>query len=517
MAGRDKDSRKRGIFARRKTGGYQAEKDTQNTQPSVYDAEESADDLFQEKEEDVSASSVRTAQRRAADTEEKFEDTEDSAEEFSSDQFYDEEEEEKRTESRAAVQAALSSQADETGEAIEKDERNLKQILGRSRLIWVVVTILVLLVVFILIFFSDRLYNWINGTASYVLVQSSTVITNPEGTMSVDIDGNQLIRCSQDGVQALDADGNVIWDIPFTMSSPSLVQAGDYISVADQLGMSLVTVKDGAETCEITTENTIIMNTVNEIGQTAVVLSAEDGHMVDLYAEDGSVLLQRRTYSAEDGIPMGVALNADGTRMATIYVNYSGTSISSILTVFDLTESGSSLVDRILGSVTIEGSLISDIKFVGSQLFYIGTEYMGAINTTTNTDSVWQTRLSYQIESLVLQDDYFAVRYGEGLAGTAQKVTDNIVIYNYSGEEIYAGQFENATYLDAQNGTVIVGSERSFTGLSSSGHVKWTLNAIEDYSRLLAFDNGRQVAALKRGQIDLYDVTLKSQAGDSNE
>lgn len=398
----------------------------------------------------------------------------------------------------------------------EADTRSLSEVMGRARMIWLGVIVAILVVVLVLIFFSDRIYNYFQGTASYELQKNDTQVSFTTGSVSIDMFGDQLLRCSQDGIQAIRTDGSIVWDVPYTMSAPSMVHAGQYVCVADQLGTEIITLQNGIETCDVTTENTIIMNTVNEVGQAAVVIAETDGNSVVLYSSAGSLLMKRRTYSKTDGIPMGVALNSDGTRMATIYMDYSGTDIRSIITVFDLTESGSTLVDRILGSYTLDGCVVSDIKFVGDHLFYASTQYLGAINATTNTNEVWQTKLSYEIESLVLCDDFFVVRYGEGLAGAIESAQNNIVIYNYDGEVLAEKAFEDATYLDATNETIIVGQERTYTGLTSGGTVRWTMSAIEDYSRLMGFPNGKTVAALRRGRIDFYDVVLKN-AGDEGD
>ena len=46
------------------------------------------------------------------------------------------------------------------------DSRGLTEVFGRSRAIWLVVGIVVLLILLIVILFSDRLYNQVEGKAS---------------------------------------------------------------------------------------------------------------------------------------------------------------------------------------------------------------------------------------------------------------------------------------------------------------------------------------------------------------
>ena len=149
---------------------------------------------------------------------------------------------------------------------------------------------------------------------------------------------------------------------------------------------------------------------------------------------------------------------------------------------------------------------------MGDRLFFAGSELIGALNTRSTVEKAWEKELDYRLEALVMTDDFFAVRFGEGLAGTAERIDKNIVVYNYSGDVISDRYDQDATYLGASSDTVIVGAGRSYTGISSAGSIKWTLDSTEDYMEMIAFSSGKTVAALKRTEIDFYDVTLKGAA-----
>lgn len=491
--------------------------DDEDTAEELLLPEDAFADLDESKEKSENASAPSLASQRAAAFEaarkargeEKKEALEEAAE------VQDEAQKEAQNEAQDGEKektGLLNVSVDESSKD-HQDERSLTEVFGRNKMIWLIISIGVLLIILVIILFSDRLYNQMEGKASYILTKNDTKVSLVEGSVTVGMYGTQLLRCSQDGLQALTEEGKVVWDIPFTMSAPSLKIAGNFVSVADQLGMHVMVVNGGVVNCEITTESTILLSTVNEIGQTAVVLSASDGHLVNLYSANGELLMQRRTFQTSDGIPLAVALSEDGSRMATVYVNYSGTALKSIITVFDLTESGSLLVDRVIGSVSFDDVVIADMQFVGGgRLFFAGSDRIGVLSTRSGVEKAWENELSYRLEALVMTDDFVAIRYGEGLAGTAERIDKNIVIYNYSGDVISDRYDQDATYLGASGDTVIVGAGRSYTGISSAGSVKWTMDSTEDYMELIAFSSGRTVAALKRTEIDFYDVTLKGAA-----
>ena len=387
---------------------------------------------------------------------------------------------------------------------------------GKKRLLIGLFVVLVIVAVVVFLF-SDRFYNMVTGNASYTLSQTGTTVDGSDAVTTVALCGSNVIRCTQDGVQAVSENGTLEWDLPFTMSSPYILTAGDYVSVADRLGVKLNNIKDGKVVTDITTESNILLNCVNAVGETAAVLEADKGHTVILYDVDGNVLLTRRTYSSTDGVPVAIALDDTGTRLGTVYVTYAGSKLTSIVTIFDLTESGSVLADRIIGSLTFEDCVISDLKFTQDGCFYAGTDRFGEISCGKSCDKIWESTLNYQIAALAMTDDYYAVLYGDGQPGVAEPVDDNVVIYNYSGKILSSFSVEDADYLDAWGNTVICGASRSYTAVTGTGKALWSMDAADSYSRLIAFPNGKEVAALTNGSLIYYKVTLKGASENAGQ
>jgi len=411
----------------------------------------------------------------------------------------------------------VKERQEESDTSAQEDERELEEP-AREKKKWILLGMIIVCVVALTAFlFSDRFYNMIRGKSSYVLQKTEQTLAFSEGNASVMTIEDYLLRCSQDGLQAIDEKGKVEWDVPFTMSSPYMLKTGKYISVADRLGTSVVVIRDGVIQTEIDTEKQILLHCVNEQGASVVVLDGSESHDVKLYSATGETLMQRHTYAKADGIPVAIALNADGSRMATAYIHYTGTKIQSIITIFDLTESGSALVDRIVGSAAFEDCVIADLNFDGDLCFFAGSDRFGAVDAKRTCEIVWEKALEYQMETLVLSEDYFAVRYGEGLAGTVAAAENNVVVYDYSGDVLCSKSLEGASYLDAWGDTVIYGAGRSYYGISPNGSPKWQFDSIEDYSGLVAFENEELVAAIRNGEICYYEVTIKGAAEVEDE
>ena len=174
-------------------------------------------------------------------------------------------------------------------------------------------------------------------------------------------------------------------------------------------------------------------------------------------------------------------------------------------------------MDRIVGSAAFEDCVIADLKFDGDLCFFAGSDRFGAVDAKRTCEIVWEKNLEYQMETLALSDEYFAVRYGEGLAGTVAAAENNVVVYDYTGDVLCSKSLEGVSYLDAWGDTIIYGSGRSYYGISPEGSPKWQFDAIEDYSGLVAFENEDLVAAIRNGEICYFEVMIKGATGTEDE
>ena len=197
-------------------------------------------------------------------------------------------EKKERRQKRAERRKERVEKIKEEEEALARDDRELEETPEKRKRVLIFAAVVLVVLAIGIFLFSDRFYNMLRGESSYILTDSGISVSYTEGNTTMLIHDGRLLRCSQDGLQALNERGSVIYDIPFTMSSPYMVNAGEYVSVADRLGMELIVVKGGQTQVQIKTESNILLNTVNEAGQAAVVLDAAEGHIVNLYSASGS-------------------------------------------------------------------------------------------------------------------------------------------------------------------------------------------------------------------------------------
>ena len=171
--------------------------------------------------EKTPASEVKKPESKEASSEESSEETASSLSFGETTGETQDQPKEEKEEKRSVLDVSVAESAKD-----RQDSRSLTEIFGRNKLIWLIVGIVALLIILIVIMFSDRLYNQVKGQASYTLTESQIHVSFAEGNVGIGIYDDQLLRCSQDGIQALTEKGNVVWDIPFTMSAPTLTVGG---------------------------------------------------------------------------------------------------------------------------------------------------------------------------------------------------------------------------------------------------------------------------------------------------
>lgn len=323
--------------------------------------------------------------------------------------------------------------------------------------------------------------------------------------------GSLMLRANRAGVQAVTAEGKAQWDIPYTMTHPYLLTCGQYALVADRGGKTAVLLRSDGMAVWLAAENTILFQAMNENGQTILVTQEEDGHGTTLYEFDGSKLLKRRTYEKNDGIPMAAALSADGRRMVTACLSYTGTSLTSVITVFDLSASGATLTDRVLGSCRLEGTLVTDLYYIEDTCIYLADNRIGGLATEKGCEEVWTEELTHRIRAAAFGKTAFAIALGEGLAGTGTEAEQDVLIYDGSGKQLAGKTMGSITGLTATDDVFVCGVGRSYTALDRKGNTTWLYDAGEDYRQVFQLAGGRGVAAVSTEKFVFYSITERTE------
>lgn len=356
---------------------------------------------------------------------------------------------------------------------------------------------------------SGTLGRWLGRSTGDTPDKLDISVPTDREAYGVESMGNLVITAGKTGMRAYDGKGQICWDIAFSMQAPKLSVCGDYALAADYgATRACLTNVDGTN-LTITAEAPILFACVDEDGR--VLLAATEGkrNSLSLYDAAGTLLLRRVTYQNKDGIPVAAAVSPDGKRLAGAYVSYTGGSLCTNVTVFDLSDNGADLTDRILGNYRLDEQLVSDLWFSGHSLIFVGDADFGVIDAERDCKPAWTVSPAYEVAFAAASDGALAIVLGDRKAGTASPAEEYFFLYDINGKVLYHGLSDAPASLAANSGVFIVGDGRVFGGFSSRGRFLWEKEFSFEYQRVLPLADRKTAVAVNTELLEYYYVRNK--------
>lgn len=177
-----------------------------------------------------------------------------------------------------------------------------------------------------------------------------------------------MLKYSRDGVEAISADGKVLWNVAYNMKDPIADVNGSYVAVADR-GAKTLYIIDGSGTAnEISLLYSIVDIDVAAQGITAVLTNNGTEDHIYLYGADTKdAYVDINTKTESDGYPVDIALSNDGTKLVTSYLAMNQDEVVTWLSFYNFSEVGKNYIDNLVGSYSFE-SIIPEVKFLSNDL-----------------------------------------------------------------------------------------------------------------------------------------------------
>lgn len=118
-----------------------------------------------------------------------------------------------------------------------------------------------------------------------------------------------VVRYSRDGIMAMDGAGNMIWNGTFEMKNPVMDICEQYVAIADR-GYKMLQIYSGkGQVSTINVLNNIMEVEVANNGVVAVLMEGDETNHIEMYKEDGTQLVEKRTTNVKDGFPVDISLS----------------------------------------------------------------------------------------------------------------------------------------------------------------------------------------------------------------
>lgn len=370
------------------------------------------------------------------------------------------------------VKNTKGSESAVTFEGDVSQERALKRHYKRKITISIICALLIVLAVVIYFVVTEAI-----GYSEYSIVWS---IGREEGSPAKYTEyGNGFLKYSSDGIIYYDSNGKIIWNHTYTMKNPSVNICGDKIAVADIDGSAIMIYDRKGYISSVDTALVIRQVLVSENGLVVAVLEDKAANYINMFDSEGNKVYSIKTTLTGDGYPMDIAITSNGMKLMASFLYVSGESVKTNVVFYNFSEIGQNETERLVGGFNhYDSSIVPEVEFltdkraiaIGEHVLSIysmneypklsdeiavdGTiekvfyseDYIGIV--TQNNDSTYSHLLTVYNSngsrkfSLPLTTSYEHMKFDS--RGVMMYNTDNFMLVNMSGHELYNGSLDMA-------------------------------------------------------------------------
>ncbi|MBP5354682.1 MAG: hypothetical protein J6Y67_06060 [Lachnospiraceae bacterium] len=180
---------------------------------------------------------------------------------------------------------------------------------------------------------------------------------------------NGVLRYARDGAEAVNQDGESLWNVSYNMANPVADTCGKFAAIGDAGGVSMYIMDGTGSFHNVTTDHAIVRVAVAANGETAVLMDDGKDDYISIYHADGTRVVDMNTVTTVNGFPLDLAISEDGTKLVVSFAYFEDDAIRSRLVFYNFGGVGRSYYDGMVGkaeSVKTDypDNLYADVEFV---------------------------------------------------------------------------------------------------------------------------------------------------------
>lgn len=356
--------------------------------------------------------------------------------------------------------------------SMDADMKNYQKKIWTHRtaviLKYVIIICLVLLAIFGIRFYLN------NRTFSGYSITSTTERSDTLTTRYA-MFGENILKYSRDGVSYTDEKNSLLFSITYTMQDPILALSEKSGAVADKNGSQIYIFDQTQQKGQITTLLPIKHLAISNQGVVAVLMEDSSSAKLEVYSSDGKLLGDGVFDLRDAGSPMNLSISSDGTKIAIVFAQVSGSKFTSCVAVYNFDNVGENYVDHLVFAKNYSEYMIPEIHyFDASVLAAVGDGVLAFYEGSQIPELVEEITFEEKIKSVFYGKDNVGLVFA-GKTGNILKIYDTkgnllsevsfdldydnirigdngIVIYNdtelglysYSGKECFRQTFETS-------------------------------------------------------------------------
>lgn len=337
-------------------------------------------------------------------------------------------------------------------------------------------------------------------------MESMAVDISSKATMAVF--EKEFLLCTKDGVKYFAAMGDAKWSDTFNMTSPVMVQEGDYVAVGDMGGKTVRVYDRSGMLYDLQAEGSPVQFALNESGYLSLITKNEDTYRIRIYNTKGT-LLKERVEESNGVYPLCSDISDDSKVFAVSYLDTTDISpIGRVVLFYIDAEQSENHTDSMFAAVEKTDEIIPVIGYMkGGTLAAISNVNVYGIGS--GGEEQWCYPLENTIDQAALgMKEYIVLALGDSVANKDGREKGTVCWLDANGKEKASFETgESVTYLQAVKKGVVIGNDRRYTGVSHGGSENWDYVATGDLTDLIPMHKLGIVMVVGKEQVSVYDMS----------
>lgn len=307
-----------------------------------------------------------------------------------------------------------------------------------------------------------------------------------------------VVKYSKDGVSCVDSENNLVWSQTYNMQNPVAAVNQDSLAVADQNGTNILIFNASGMQGEVQTLLPIRQISVSQQGVLAVLLEDGDASRVNLYAKDGSQIVESKFELSETGYPLRISLSSDATKLAVSFLQVQNGSISSCIAFYNFDSVGENYEDHLVASRILQGTVMPDVQYMDStHCFFAGAGELLFFEGRQIPEQTAEVSVEAKILSVFSSDKYV------GIVTEGQEKSYALQVYNVQGKPEFQTEFDqDYTTLKFSGNNILIYNDFEYTLMNHTGNIFFEGTFEESISDLYTLSGNNRYMVLHAGRTD---------------
>lgn len=318
----------------------------------------------------------------------------------------------------------------------------------------------------------------------------------------------EFLLCTKDGVKYFATMGDAKWSDTFNMTSPAMVQEGDYVAVGDMGGKTVRVYDRSGMLYDLQAEGSPVQFALNESGYLSLITKNEDTYRIRVYNTKGT-LLKERVEESNGVYPLCSDVSDDSKVFAVSYLDTTDIApVGRVVLFYIDAEKSENHTDSMFAAVEKTDEIIPVIGYMEKGVLAVVSD-ANIYGIGGDGGELWNYPLENTIDQAALtMKEYIVLAFGDSVADKDGREKGTVCWLDASGKE--KASFESGdsvTYLQAADKGVVIGNARKYLGVSHGGSENWKYVATGDLTDLIPMEKLNKVMVVGKELVSIYDMS----------